>query len=275
MVCEDFNGTQIWSDTLDELLATSCILDFDYGVNILHAVGYRSENPQDEDEIFINYNFSNGIILNQSIAINDQSSKRIEEVVAFVDANGGQKIAIGMENYTFSTPDRLEDILIANFDANGLYWLNESRTIEFEDKDEIGQLILTLDSSYIVVGTNKTQGLSDFTFNGGQHIFVYKPGKAIYFPLTDNNAVLSNLNTLVSVPGIDEDKGIQVYPNPFLSEITIVLDQSCLVRIHDTAGALIFEQNATMGKNLLCLESMQKGTYFMEIEGCIKRIIKL
>ena len=270
---EDYMGNLYWSDTLNELFVSSSILDLHEGVNKLHAVGYRAADALDEDEIFINYLPSDGSIINQSIAINNQSSKRIEEVVAFVDANGAQKIAIGMENYSFAQPNRLEDILIANFNANGLYWLNESRTIEFENKDEVGQVILTLDSSYIVVGTNKTQGLEDFTFNGGEHIFVFKPGNAINFPLTDNNLDLSNLNTLV---GVQNPLGshLEIYPNPCTTMLHINMSYACTGHMYDMMGSLILTIELEAGMNTLYLDNVNKGVYFIRVEDNQYRIIK-
>ena len=273
IVCEDMNGNVIWLDSLNELSVENCILDFDYGVNKLHVVGFQ--NTGDYDEYFFNYSLSDGSILNQSIAINNQSSKLIEEVVAFVDGNGGQKIAIGMENYSFSVPERSYDVLIANFNANGLYWLNESRTIEFEQDDEVGEMIQTLDSSYIVVGTNKTQGLANFTNNGGQNVYLFKPGKAINFPLTNESNVLSDLNTLVETPTIQSlvEKN-SVFPNPCSDVLNIQVDSPGSIMLFDVKGIMLYKSFATNSFSTLNVSHLASGVYYLFVGNKQYKVLK-
>lgn len=70
---------------------------------------------------------------------------------------------------------------------------------------------------------------------------------------------------------------IEVYPNPFMNQVTIVSEQEAQVQLFDLAGVIILDANISAGENLLPLVNIDAASYILKItmENGEFEIIKL
>ncbi len=66
----------------------------------------------------------------------------------------------------------------------------------------------------------------------------------------------------------------KIYPSPFTTNFTVVLNQPATVTIYDILGHQVYRQVLPTGNDLVSLESVPTGIYFINVDGICKKIVK-
>ena len=266
-------GNIIWQDTITDLAGKYGVTDLSLGVNVIYAVGFREVNSENFDDYVGKFDINGALIFQytkQDIN-NIIESNYCSEVLSLPSQN---KIAIAYRtlNPGFGIQDY--DIVIANFDGNELYWLDQFRAINNEGLDEAGQLLATNDGTYVTVGTNSSTGLFENTSNGGSHIYVMKVGANNVFPVTYN---VNTLNQLVEIENLGNKIQANIAPNPFNEDITISL--STIIPIQGIIYNALLEEVVRfeiLGETTIQTGNLSQGTYFVKLgDSYYQKIIKV
>lgn len=97
----------------------------------------------------------------------------------------------------------------------------------------------------------------------------YDAGNSIYSQdlfLAQNTGVaspISNLNT----DNFMAKPSVKIYPNPFVNNLNISLQQNGIIEFFDTSGKFIAKEKLLNGANSINTSSMQKGIYLYQIKS--------
>lgn len=265
-------GNIIWQDTITDLAGKYGVSDLSLGPNKIYVIGFREVNPEKFDGYSSIFDLDGNLINQYTMEdLNPIVSTYFSEVSFLTSQN---KIVIAYGKKLSGFEEDYYDIFVANFDGINLSYLNEAHGIINEGLDEAGQLLVTNDGAYVLVGTNSSTGDFANTSNGGSHIYVMKVGANNVFPVTYN---VNTLNQLVEIENLGNKIQANIAPNPFKEEITISL--STLIPIQGIIYNALLEEVVRfeiLGETTIQTGNLSQGTYFVKLgDGYYQKIIKV
>ena len=265
-------GTIIWENTVSDLAGKYSVSDLSLGLNKIYVIGFREVNPEKFDEYAGIFDLDSNLIYQNTNENLDPIVSTYFSEVSFLSSQNKIVIAYGKINSGFEEQDY--NIFVANFDGIVFYWLNQYHGIINEGLDEAGQLLVTNDGAYVLVGTNSSTGLFANTSNGGSHIYVMKVGANNDFPITFN---VNTLNQLVEIESLGNTIQAKISPNPFNEEITISLSSEIPIK-GIIYNALLEEvlQFDIFGETTIETSNLSPGAYFVKLgDSFHQKIIKV
>lgn len=138
--------------------------------------------------------------------------------------------------------------------------------------DSIVTLDLTLNSSSS--STLNETALDSYTLNGQTYTQT-----GIYTQIIPNAANCDStitLNLTMNYTGLEENGNakIQIYPNPFTNELTIISSYLGEIKITNLLGVLVIVQNKESEKLTLSNIILNPGTYFLQQGNTVIKLIK-
>ena len=265
-------GTIIWENMVSDLAGKYGVSDLSLGPNKIYVIGFREVNPEKFDDYSSIFDLD-GNLINQYTNENlDPIVSTYFSEVSFLTSQNKIVIAYGKKLSGFE--EDYYDIFVANFDGISLYYLNEAHGIINDGLDEAGQLLVTNDGAYVLVGTNSSTGDFANTSNGGSHIYVMKVGANNDFPITYN---VSTLNQLVEIESLGSIIQAKILPNPFNEELTISLSSEIPIQ-GIIYNALLEEvlQFDIFGETTIETSNLSPGAYFVKLgDRFYQKIIKV
>ena len=265
-------GTIIWENTVSDLAGKYGVSDLSLGLNKIYVIGFREVNPEKFDEYAGIFDLDSNLIYQNTNENLDPIVSTYFSEVSFLSSQNKIVIAYGKINSGFEEQDY--NIFVANFDGIVFYWLNQYHGIINEGLDEAGQLLVTNDGAYVLVGTNSSTGLFANTSNGGSHIYVMKVGANNDFPITFN---VNTLNQLVEIESLGNTIQAKISPNPFNEELTISLSSEITIQ-GIIYNALLEEvlQFDIFGETTIETSNLSPGAYFVKLgDRFYQKIIKV
>ena len=265
-------GTIIWENTVSDLAGKYGVSDLSLGLNKIYVIGFREVNPEKFDEYAGIFDLDSNLIYQNTNENLDPIVSTYFSEVSFLSSQNKIVIAYGKINSGFEEQDY--NIFVANFDGIVFYWLNQYHGIINEGLDEAGQLLVTNDGAYVLVGTNSSTGLFANTSNGGSHIYVMKVGANNDFPITFN---VNTLNQLVEIESLGNTIQAKISPNPFNEELTISLSSEIPIQ-GIIYNALLEEvlQFDIFGETTIETSNLSPGAYFVKLgDRFYQKIIKV
>ena len=253
-------GTIVWQDTINEIVGESGITELAIAPTFYYGMGYSKKSSSDYDPFFGRYNWD-GSYITGYVQVENNSSK-IPNQMVYIAA--GNRMALAMSKYDFAHPTRIYDMLLANFEANDMYWLDQSASIEYEQMEYIGQVITTSDNSTVFLGSSDCQWVCDNSTNGGGHVYLMKVGNHILFPLTDQSSTLNDINQLVDLSD-GKDNILKIYPNPVNDYLNIVSSQSYFCELISQEGKIVSRFSIQEGNNSFDLNNLVQGYYWLRL----------
>ena len=204
------------------------------------------------------------------------------------DRNNFSNIAVGAGTAgdIFYQPETVDDKIIVSYGtlpvdmlsfnatiANGqsqLYWQTNG-----ENNTDNYEIEYSADGAkWMILGTQKAGGNSaavlrySYTHNNllkGIHYYRIKQNDL------NGTYSYSNIVWLVYKP-VSND--MVVYPNPVLqNEVNVLLPQTALVQLYNSAGALVYSQKLSEGKQQIDVKNLAKGTYILKAGHDVKQIL--
>jgi hypothetical protein len=77
------------------------------------------------------------------------------------------------------------------------------------------------------------------------------------------------VSIIFNEPGAD----VSVYPNPVSDVLTVYMSESKLVRLINTAGAIVWQSYLPAGRNQIPVSQYSKGVYVLTAVGQSYRVI--
>lgn len=227
-------GEIVWQDTIHEISGESGITELAVAPTFYYGMGYSKKSSSDFDPFLGRYNWD-GTFITGYLQVESNSSKIPNEMV-FIPS--GNRMALAMSKYDFAHPTRVYDMLLANFEANDMYWLDQSVSIEYNQMEYIGQVIRTSDNSTVFLGTSDCQWVCETSANGGGHVYLMKVGNHNQFPVTNQYITINDIRQLVT---LSEDiiDGVRVFPNPTDNKIHIVSANNSSCSILSPEGKIV------------------------------------
>ena len=265
-------GTIIWENTVSDLAGKYGVSDLSLGLNKIYVIGFREVNPEKFDEYAGIFDLDSNLIYQNTNENLDPIVSTYFSEVSFLSSQNKIVIAYGKINSGFEEQDY--NIFVANFDGIVLYWLNQYHGIINEGLDEAGQLLVTNDGAYVLVGTNSSTGLFANTSNGGSHIYVMKVGANNDFPITFN---VNTLNQLVEIESLANTIQAKISPNPFNEELTISLSSEIPIQgiIYNALLEEVLKFDI-FGETTIETSNLSPGAYFVKLgDSFYQKIIKV
>lgn len=187
----------------------------------------------------VNYNTSNNQKYKQAmgrIATQNDGSFIVAGNVRDTSASGNGKFMFAMEKFSKEgTPNM-------NFGNDGV--VISSPFISSNPIDWLTNIIIQPDSKILLFGTNWD---STYTVNS---------------PL-----LISRYNNTDATTGFEEnhltEKNFEMYPNPAGNQLTVRVPQEGEIKIYNTMGQCVLKQKIKEGNQLVPLERLNKGVYFV------------
>jgi hypothetical protein len=265
-------GNIIWENTVSDLAGKYGVSDLSLGLNKIYVIGFREVNPEKFDEYAGIFDLDSNLIYQNTNENLDPIVSTYFSEVSFLSSQNKIVIAYGKINSGFEEQDY--NIFVANFDGIVFYWLNQYHGIINEGLDEAGQLLVTNDGAYVLVGTNSSTGLFANTSNGGSHIYVMKVGANNDFPITFN---VNTLNQLVEIESLANTIQAKISPNPFNEELTISLSSE--IPIQGIIYNALLEEVLNFdifGETTIETSNLSPGAYFVKLgDSFYQKIIKV
>lgn len=265
-------GTIIWENTVSDLAGKYGVSDLSLGLNKIYVIGFREVNPEKFDEYAGIFDLDSNLIYQNTNENLDPIVSTYFSEVSFLSSQNKIVIAYGKINSGFDEQDY--NIFVANFDGIVLYWLNQYHGIINEGLDEAGQLLVTNDGAYVLVGTNSSTGLFANTSNGGSNIYVMKVGANNDFPITFN---VNTLNQLVEIESLANTIQAKISPNPFNEELTISLSSEIPIQgiIYNALLEEVLKFDI-FGETTIETSNLSSGAYFVKLgDSFYQKIIKV
>ena len=265
-------GTIIWENTVSDLAGKYGVSDLSLGLNKIYVIGFREVNPEKFDEYAGIFDLDSNLIYQNTNENLDPIVSTYFSEVSFLSSQNKIVIAYGKINSGFEEQDY--NIFVANFDGIVLYWLNQYHGIINEGLDEAGQLLVTNDGAYVLVGTNSSTGLFANTSNGGSNIYVMKVGSNNDFPITFN---VNTLNQLVEIESLANTIQAKISPNPFNEELTISLSSEIPIQgiIYNALLEEVLKFDI-FGETTIETSNLSPGAYFVKLgDSFYQKIIKV
>ena len=265
-------GTIIWENTVSDLAGKYGVSDLSLGLNKIYVIGFREVNPEKFDEYAGIFDLDSNLIYQNTNENLDPIVSTYFSEVSFLSSQNKIVIAYGKINSGFEEQDY--NIFVANFDGIVLYWLNQYHGIINEGLDEAGQLLVTNDGAYVLVGTNSSTGLFANTSNGGSNIYVMKVGANNDFPITFN---VNTLNQLVEIESLANTIQAKILPNPFNEELTISLSSEIPIQgiIYNALLEEVLKFDI-FGETTIETSNLSPGAYFVKLgDSFYQKIIKV
>ncbi len=265
-------GTIIWENTVSDLAGKYGVSDLSLGLNKIYVIGFREVNPEKFDEYAGIFDLDSNLIYQNTNENLDPIVSTYFSEVSFLSSQNKIVIAYGKINSGFEEQDY--NIFVANFDGIVLYWLNQYHGIINEGLDEAGQLLVTNDGAYVLVGTNSSTGLFANTSNGGSNIYVMKVGANNDFPITFN---VNTLNQLVEIESLANTIQAKISPNPFNEELTISLSSEIPIQgiIYNALLEEVLKFDI-FGETTIETSNLSPGAYFVKLgDSFYQKIIKV
>ncbi len=258
------NGNIHWQKMVGNLEGTYTVEDLSLGDGRLYVVGARIITEENHDNYAGVYDLD-GNVLNEYTSVDGGSIKNhIIDEIAFIA--GLDLSVMGYRCINGATFQDDYDITIAYYDSPSLIWLNNFTTINNAGLDRMGQLLETSDGGYIGVGQ------TTYPLSGGSNIFIFKADPTGTFPIT---ADYYDIDTLVGIQAVENNKFV-VYPNPSggLFQFEFMGNQQNSATIYNSVGKVLCRKELQSG-GLLDLVEYEDGTYFVEINQQLIRLIKI
>ena len=265
-------GNIIWENTVSDLAGKYGVSDLSLGLNKIYVIGFRELNPEKFDEYAGIFDLDSNLIYQNTNENLDPIVSTYFSEVSFLSSQNKIVIAYGKINSGFEEQDY--NIFVANFDGIVFYWLNQYHGIINEGLDEAGQLLVTNDGAYVLVGTNSSTGLFANTSNGGSHIYVMKVGANNDFPITFN---VNTLNQLVEIESLANTIQAKISPNPFNEELTISLSSEIPIQgiIYNALLEEVLKFDV-FGETTIQTDNLSPGAYFVKLgDSFYQKIIKV
>ena len=265
-------GTIIWENTVSDLAGKYGVSDLSLGLNKIYVIGFREVNPEKFDEYAGIFDLDSNLIYQNTNENLDPIVSTYFSEVSFLSSQNKIVIAYGKINSGFEEQDY--NIFVANFDGIVFYWLNQYHGIINEGLDEAGQLLVTNDGAYVLVGTNSSTGLFANTSNGGSNIYVMKVGANNDFPITFN---VNTLNQLVEIESLGNTIQAKISPNPFNEELTISISSEIPIQgiIYNTLLEQVLQFDI-FGETTIETSNLSPGAYFVKLgDRFYQKIIKV
>jgi hypothetical protein len=80
--------------------------------------------------------------------------------------------------------------------------------------------------------------------------------------------------SVLEVESVSDHFSIEIFPNPFIDELNVLLNSPGTCSIYDATGKFILKSSNSQQKHRLNLESLPSGLYFIEAHGVYKMITK-
>ena len=265
-------GNIIWENTVSDLAGKYGVSDLSLGLNKIYVIGFREVNPEKFDEYAGIFDLDSNLIYQNTNENLDPIVSTYFSEVSFLSSQNKIVIAYGKINSGFEEQDY--NIFVANFDEIVFYWLNQYHGIINEGLDEAGQLLVTNDGAYVLVGTNSSTGLFANTSNGGSHIYVMKVGANNDFPITFN---VNTLNQLVEIESLANTIQAKISPNPFNEELTISLSSEIPIQgiIYNALLEEVLKFDI-FGETTIETSNLSPGAYFVKLgDSFYQKVIKV
>jgi len=265
-------GNIIWENTVSDLAGKYGVSDLSLGLNKIYVIGFREVNPEKFDEYAGIFDLDSNLIYQNTNENLDPIVSTYFSEVSFLSSQNKIVIAYGKINSGFEEQDY--NIFVANFDGIVFYWLNQYHGIINEGLDEAGQLLVTNDGAYVLVGTNSSTGLFANTSNGGSHIYVMKVGANNDFPITFN---VNTLNQLVEIESLANTIQAKISPNPFNEELTISLSSEIPIQgiIYNALLEEVLKFDI-FGETTIETSNLSPGAYFVKLgDSFYQKVIKV
>lgn len=167
-------------------------------------------------------------------------------------AGGTDKFFVSYQYIADWTFEGGEDCFVARY--NGALVWEYGTGYNGLGQDQFNQLIPTSDGFGAGVGYHTQYG------GGGNSVFVVKIGDANYFPAASGSPV-----NIVNVAELTALKGLNVYPNPVVEELTVSVPETAFSYVlFDASGKQLLSGNA-WGDRQLDLSAQTAGVYFLRI----------
>jgi hypothetical protein len=262
----DEMGNPIWTDFISDISGNYTVTDISLSNSKIFLVG-KNENQNKSKGYFGIFTIDGNLISQYTLEINEGEMRCAQLVY-----NGtSDKVAVAYQYINSSSFQDDYDLMYAYFDSQNLYWMNEFKSINNESSDDVGQILATSDGGFIGVGHSNSTGLSEFTFNGGSHIYLFKVGGNNAFPNTENITVF---NELVAVNSIKEFEG-KVYPNPVKTDLNIDFKKEgeFKFKLFNIYGMEVLSGSLNQFDQINVSE-LPKGIYVLKMNHSSVRIVK-
>lgn len=136
--------------------------------------------------------------------------------------------------------------------------------------------VCVTDGNYALNGTPAPglftgPGVSGTTFSpssagNGTHAIIYTYTDSSGCSASDTISIV--VSPCVGIVDNNANDGVEVYPNPFGDELNLAINStgSSHVRIFNSLGQIIFEQEMNAGRNTLSTAEMAPGVYVLEVD---------
>ncbi len=145
-------------------------------------------------------------------------------------------------------------------------------------------------TGYVVGGSTNFTGIQK-TIDGGQTWFtqsastiegligVFFPTPTVGYAVGDNGIIIKTANGGgVGIADFNPEKiEISAYPNPFINELTLSIDQrvdQMNITIFDLTGKIIYHTISTNSNEKINLASLSQGTYFLVVETKKDKVVQ-
>ncbi len=270
MVMEiDENGNILREDVISDLAGAYGVLDLCVGNNSYYVVGYRQISASDMDGYMGIYQ-PDGTLINHFTSTSTANSEMYDRISYNSESN---KLALGYLIKNSGTYQDTFDVAVAYFHPTELYWINQFVAINNEGLDKVNQILPTNDGGFISIGSSENVGSSQFSSNGGNHVFLLKSAADGTFPAT--NGV--TLNQLVEIDELGQEVNFEFYPNPANDKLFLKseLPADLQVNLYQVEGHLVDTFSVKELTDGISVNDWKSGVYLLAVNGINVRVIKL
>ncbi len=188
----------------------------------------------------VNYNTSNNQKYKQSmgwIASQNDESFIVSGAVKDTSVTGNGEVMFAMEKFTKDGIPKMD------FGDEGV--VITSPFISSNPIDKVSKIIIQSDSKILLIGTNvDTSSFSNTTL------------------------LMSRYNNTDKITGINKnnltEKNFEMHPNPANNQLTVQVPQEGEIKIYNTMGQCVLNQEVNKGKHLISVGKLNKGIYFVK-----------
>lgn len=104
-------------------------------------------------------------------------------------------------------------------------------------------------------------------YDCGSGIIQSNPGYMKGDDLNDGTLAVSDI----------EEEQLSVSPNPFVKDLEITIDSQAQITVYNSGNELVYSGSVAPGSNMVNLEKLSKGVYFLKISNRDKiyKIVKI